>query len=96
MFAARHGISPATKTCCTKIHLLVFSLKYENIREANLSFFVLIALLAKNTNSAARHGLEPRFLGPKPSVLPLDDRAIFILSPRQYNASDSIIIFEKW
>ncbi len=26
---------------------------------------------------AARQGLEPRFLGPEPSVLPLDDRAKF-------------------
>lgn len=25
---------------------------------------------------AARQGLEPQFLGPKPSVLPLDDQAI--------------------
>ena len=25
---------------------------------------------------AARQGLEPQFLGPKPSVLPLDDRAM--------------------
>ncbi len=27
---------------------------------------------------AARQGLEPQYLGPKPSVLPLDDRAISI------------------
>ena len=27
--------------------------------------------------SAARQGFEPRYLGPKPSVLPLDDRAIY-------------------
>lgn len=47
----------------TKIHLLVFSLKYENIREANLSFFVLNALLAKNTNSAAGQGLSTTVAG---------------------------------
>jgi len=29
---------------------------------------------------AARQGLEPRYHGPKPCVLPLDDRAIFICS----------------
>ena len=27
---------------------------------------------------AARQGLEPRFLGPKPNVLPLDDPAIYL------------------
>jgi hypothetical protein len=28
---------------------------------------------------AARQGFEPQFLGPKPSVLPLDDRAMYTL-----------------
>ncbi len=30
---------------------------------------------------AAGQGLEPRFLGPKPSVLPLDDPAITYILP---------------
>ena len=29
-----------------------------------------------NMSIAARQGLEPRFPGPKPGVLPLDDQAI--------------------
>ncbi len=32
--------------------------------------------------TAARQGLEPQFLGPKPSVLPLDDRAMFTFIPQ--------------
>ena len=36
--------------------------------------------------TAARQGLEPRFPGPKPGVLPLDDQAI------KYCKSDTLTI----
>jgi hypothetical protein len=57
---------PRLKLFKNTIHLLVFSLKYENIREANLSFFVLNAALAKNTNSAVSPEQNPNFF-PKQS-----------------------------
>ncbi len=36
--------------------------------------------------SAARQGFEPRYLGPKPSVLPLDDRAILFCIENSLNS----------
>jgi hypothetical protein len=35
--------------------------------------------------AAARQGLEPRYSGPKPDVLPLDDRAIIAVVTIYHN-----------
>lgn len=54
---------------------LICFAKYSNFRRPDRSHM-----------SAARQGLEPRYLGPKPSVLPLDDRAIYVVFNALYFA----------
>ena len=39
---------------------------------------ILFALTTQKVNCVARGGFEPPHTGPKPAVLPLDDRAILI------------------